>query len=127
MVHELGGWLREVVRWRDLGWRTGWLVENWVCGAMERFRVVWLVENWVCGAMERLRVVHGVVADSLIHMLFYCSFVVVVFVNNQFFLTFKEVCFETEQNNVPILGTGAFSQAKDQQLWYTRTMNTMPR
>ena len=110
VVHGLGGWLRYVVRWRDLGWRTGWLVEN-----------------WVCGAMERIRVVHGVVADSLIHMLFYCSFVVVVFVNNQFFLTFKEVCFETEQNNVPILGTGAFSQAKDQQLWYTRTMNTMPR
>ena len=57
VVHGLDGWLRVgyMVRWRDLGFRTGWLVERWVYGAMERFRVV-----------------HGAVAGSLINMLFYC-------------------------------------------------------
>ena len=46
VVHGLGGWLRVgyVVRWRDLGWRTGWLAENWVCGVMERLI---RVEDWV--------------------------------------------------------------------------------
>ena len=47
VVHELGGWLRYVVRWRDLGWRTGWLAESWVCGAMERFRVVHGLGGWL--------------------------------------------------------------------------------